>query len=144
MLALILLAVIGLFVLGLAAKRILSRKMCVFCMSIVLTWTTLFVLYRSGHFHDTALLSLLMGQSITGLFYFVEKRVSPALRIFTLPFSLTLTVIFYYAITLTKNVLSAFAILLGLWLVAYVLFTWRNDPGKKQLTDAVMRCCEDK
>ena len=144
MLALILLAITALFVLVLTVKNVLSLKACVLCTSIVLTWVALFVLYRTGYFYDTALLSLLMGQSVTGIFYFVDKRVAPTLRIFSLPFFLTLTTIFYVAITLTKDILPSLFVLLGLWLVAYVIFAWRNDPGKKQLTDAVMHCCEDK
>ncbi|HEV2403041.1 MAG TPA: hypothetical protein VGS08_02470 [Candidatus Saccharimonadales bacterium] len=144
MLAPILLVITVLFVLALGVKKALSLKVCVLCASILLTWTTLLVLYRTGHFHDTVLLSLLMGQCVTGLFYFLDRRVVPALRIFTLPFFLTLTTIFYVTITLTKNIVPPLLVLLGLWLVAYVIFAWRNDPGKKKVADTVMRCCEDK
>ena len=144
MLAPILLVIACLFVLALAIKKKLSLKVCVLCASIFVTWVSLLVLYRTNHFHDVVLLSLLMGQCVTGLFYFLEKRVAPSLRIFTLPFFLTLTAIFYFAITLTKDVLPSLFVLLGLWIVAYVIFAWRNDPGKKQLSDTVMNCCEDK
>lgn len=144
MLTPILLVVTGLFVLGMAIKKTLSLKFCVLCMSILLTWTGLLVLYRTGRFHDTVLLSLLMGQSVTGLFYFARKRVKPVLRVFTLPFFLTLTAVFYLAVTLTSDILPALLALLGLWIAAYIIFAYRNDPGKKTITDAVMDCCEDK
>ncbi len=144
MITTVLFAITGLFISGLIAKKLLSLKICLICGSVVVTWMTLFVLYRAGYFHDPVLLSLLMGQSVTGLFYFTEKRVPQVLRVFTLPFFLTLTVIFYYMITPTKDIFPALFVLLGLWVVAYTLFAWRNDSGKKQLTDAVMHCCEDK
>jgi len=35
-------------------------------------------------------------------------------------------------------------VLLALWIVAYIIFAYRNDPGKKSISDAVMNCCEDK
>ncbi len=144
MLATILLVITGLFVLVLGVKKRLSIKVCVLCGSIFVTWTALLVLYRTNHFHDSVLLSLLMGQFITGLYYFLEKRVSPLLRIFTLPFFLTLTTVFYFAITFTKDLFPPLLVLFGLWIGAYIIFAWRNDPGKKQLSDAVMNCCEEK
>jgi hypothetical protein len=144
MLATLLLVITGLFVLALGVKQALSLMICVLFTSILLTWTGLLVLYRTGRFHDTVLLSLLMGQSVTGLFYFVQKRITPSLRVFSLPFFLTLTTAFYAAITATRTVLPPLLVLLGLWVAAYVVFAYRNDPGKKHLTDAVMNCCGDK
>lgn len=144
MLALILLTVSGLFMLVIVTKRLLSLKVCALCASIFLTWLGLLFLYRTGRFHDTVLLSLLMGQSIAGLYYKTDGRVKPALRIFTLPFFLTLTTIFYFLITLSKNILPALFVLLGLWVGAYIIFAYRNDPGKKAVTNAVMNCCGDK
>jgi hypothetical protein len=144
MLASILLTITGLFVLVLGARKALPIKVCALCISVVLTWASLLVLYHAGHFHNVALLALLMGQSVTGFFYFVQKRVAPMLRVFTLPFFLTLTTLFYFAITPTRDILPTALILLGLWLMAYVIFSWRNDPGKKQVTDAAMNCCGEK
>lgn len=144
MLTVILLVMSGLFIAALLTKRLLSIKLCALCVAVLLTWVSLFVLYRAGRFHDKVLLSLLMGQSVTGIFYFLKKRVTPALRIFTLPFFLTLTTVFYFAVALPKSILPPLLVLLGLWIAAYVVFSYRNDPGKKQVTDAVMNCCEDK
>ncbi len=144
MLTIILLLITGVFVSVLGLKKAVSLKVCVLCASILLTWMSLLALYRTGRFHDTVLLSLLIGQSVTGLFYFVQKRVAPALRTFSLPFFLTLTTVFYFSITLTKDILPALFMLLGLWVVSYIIFAYRNDPGKKQLVSAVMNCCEDK
>ncbi len=144
MLVLILITITVLFITILGVKKILSLKICAICGSIVITWVGLLFLYRTGYFRDAVLLSLLMGQSITGLYYAVDKRVPPALRIFTLPFFLTLTVLFYIAIVGTSSILLPFLVLLVLWMGAYGIFAYRNDPGKKSISDAVMNCCEDK
>jgi uncharacterized membrane protein YvlD (DUF360 family) len=120
-------------------KHVFSLKVCVLCSSIFLTWTSLLVLYKLGKFHDVVILGLL-----TGLYYLLDKRVKPALRIFTLPFFLSLTTLFYLGITGTSVILSPLFVLLGLWVMAYIIFTYRNDPGKKLVTTAVMECCKDK
>ncbi len=144
MLLLVFMAITVLFVAILGVKKVLSLKVCVLCASIALTWIGLLFLYQIGYFHNVVLLSLLMGQSVTGLYYAIRKRVPAVLRIFTLPFFLTLTAIFYIAIVGADSTLSVFLMLLGLWIFTYVLFAYRNDPGKKLISDAVMNCCEDK
>lgn len=144
MLALILLLIMSLFVVALAAKQLFSLKICALCSSIFLTWVGLLVLYKLGKFQNVVLLSLLMGQSITGLYYALDKRVKPALRIFTLPFFLSLTALFYFVIAGVQNIMTPLLFLLGLWLIAYVIFASRNDPGKKLVATAVMECCKDK
>lgn len=144
MLAIVLLVITLIFLSVLCLKKILSIKACALCGGIALTWVGLLLLYKTGIFHDVVLLSLLMGQSVTGIYYAVDKRVIPALRIFTLPFFLTLTVIFYVSIAGVKSIMPTLLVLLGLWVAALIVFTYRNDPGKKSITNAVMNCCEDK
>ena|SRR3990167_11035142 len=142
MLTNVFLVISGLFVAGLVAKHFARRQFCVLCASIGLTWLGLFILYKLNRFHDTVLLSLLMGQSITGLYYFVKKRVNKILRLFTLPFFLTLTGIFYMLIT-REVIIGAFGLLLVLWLMAWIAFTYRSDPGKKNIAKILAECCED-
>ena len=137
-----LLLISGLFIAGLIMKHLSERRFCVICASISLTWLIFLILYWTDNFHDPILLSLLMGQSITGPYYFVKKGVPKVLRIFSLPFFLSLTAGFYMLIK-TELVLPAFGLLLGLWLVAWLIFTYRNDPGKKTIAKILAKCCED-
>lgn len=84
-----------------------------------------------------------MGQSITGVFYLAMRRLPKELKLFSLPFLLSLTAVFYWLIT-GRASLPALWFLTGLWLAAWVLFGWRRDPGKKTaLTKAVIDCCEE-
>ncbi len=137
-----LLLISGLFIAGLIIKHLLKRRFCVICASVSLSWLSFLIFYWTDSFHDTILLSLLIGQSIAGLYYFVEKRVPKTLRIFSLPFFLSLTAGFYMLIK-TELILPAFGLLLGLWLVAWLVFAYRNDPGKQVLAKVAMECCED-
>ena len=137
-----LLLISGLFIVGLTAKHLSERRFCVICASVSLTWLIFLILYWTDNFHDPILLSLFMGQSIAGLYYFVEKRVPKVLRIFGLPFLLSLTAGFYMLIK-TELALTAFGLLLGLWLTAWLIFSYRNDPGKKTIAKILAKCCED-
>jgi len=131
-----------LFIVGLIYNQRSKKALCAICASIALTWLLLLILYKTDAYQDTVLLSLLMGQSITGLYYLGVRRLPKSLRIFTLPFFLSLTAIFYLLIT-AKLVLGAFAFAAAWWLVAWLIFVWRDDPGKKRLSNAVINCCED-
>lgn len=141
MLIYVVLVITVLFIVSLLVKNKLARQFCVLCVSISLTWVGLLVLYKLGVFHNQVLLALLMGQSITGIFYLVRKYVPRLLRVFTLPFFLSLTVLAYWLIAGISSMLSILGFLLALWIIAYVIFANRNDPGKKLLTDAVLNCC---
>ena len=131
-----------LFIGGLFYKSLTKRAFCSICVSIPLTWLVLFALYKNGQFKDEILLALLMGQSIAGLYYFVLKRLPSSLRIFTLPYFLSFTAFFYFLIT-SELVIGAFGLLTGLWLLAWIIFSWRNDPSKKRFADTAMNCCEE-
>ena len=137
----ILLVITGLFIILLALRRGFSTKFCAICASIFLTWTGLLLMYKTNHYHDSLLLSLLMGQSITGLYYFARQRLPKILRIFTLPYFLTATAGLYMLLK-SQIILSAFVLLLGLWTIAWVIFTYRNDPAKNSVVKAAMECCE--
>lgn len=135
-------AVSGLFVAGLLVKHLLDRKFCAICASVSFTWLGLLGLYYFDLFDDPILLAILMGQSITGLYYFIDKRVAKPLRIFTLPFLLSLTATVYMLIK-TEIIIAAFVLLLAVWLACWLIFSWRHDPGKKPLAKALMECCEE-
>ena len=130
------------FIGGLIYNQKSKKTICAICAGIALTWLLLFILYKTGAYKDAILLSLLMGQSITGLYYLGLRRLPKSLRIFTLPFFLSLTAVFYLLIT-EKFVLGAFGLLMSLWITAWVIFINRKDPGKRPLAQAVTNCCED-
>ena len=130
------------FITGLVLRTKTRTPLCALCLSISATWLGLLFLYKTNHYHDQVLLSLLMGQTITGVFYYAVRHLPKTLRVFSLPFFLSLTAIFYILITNLIN-LSIFMLLTFLWLMAWLLFVWRNDPGKKSLSKIVANCCED-
>ncbi len=130
-----------LFLIVIFAKRFIKNPLlCAICIAISGTWISLLILYKLGRFHNVTLLALLMGQSVSGMFYLLRGQVPASLRIFTLPFFLSLTAIFYVLIT-DEFILPAFGLTSGLWLLTWLVFVYRNDPGRKPLAKAVMDCC---
>lgn len=138
----ILLVITLLFALVLVFKHFSNNKICAICAGISLTWIGFLVLYKTDRFHDPVILALLIGQSIAGLFYLGERKLPKSLRIFSLPYFISLTALSYVVIT-GKTILPAMLLALGLWLAAWLVFSYRNDPGKAPLANAVMNCCED-
>lgn len=132
------------FIASLVLKNLILKKpFCSLCVAVVSAWLVLLFLYKSDQFNDGILLALLMGQSITGIFYFAYRRLPKILRIFSLPFLLTLTATAYWAIA-AEVVMPVFILLAVLWIGAWVIFTSRSDPGKKKIADIFTQCCEDK
>ncbi|MBI2588827.1 hypothetical protein HYW35_01260 [Candidatus Saccharibacteria bacterium] len=136
------LAISLVFIASLVFKSLIKKSFCSLCVAVASTWLALLVLYKIGRFGNQVLLGLLIGQSITGIFYFAYQRLPKSLRIFSLPFFLSLTAILYTLIT-SEVQLSVFILLTILWLAAWVIFTYRNDPGKKGIARILAKCCED-
>ena len=132
------LAVTGLFILGLVARNLTNLRFCVLCVSISLTWLGLLGLYKLNRFYNPILLGLLIGQSITGLYYLAIKKLDRSLRIFTLPFVLTLTALSYFVITSFNDVLPVFGLLSGLWLAAYLVFVYKLDHTTKSIISQII------
>lgn len=129
-----------LFALALGARRLTRWDLCALCLSVSLTWIGLLILHKTEIFTDTALLAILMGQSVTGVFYMLRDRVPRVLRIFTLPFFLSLTAVSYILIT-SDFIISSLMFLAVMWIGAWIIFASRNDPGTQPLATAVIECC---
>lgn len=137
------LAISAVFLAGLMVKSSLKKIFCVICVAVASVWLVLLYLYKYSDFNDPILLGLLAGQSVTGIFYLALRKLPKALRIFSLPFLLTLTAIAYWAIA-SEVITAVFILLAVLWVGAWVIFTSRSDPGKKKIADIFEQCCEDK
>lgn len=138
----IFLAITIVFIASLVIKNFLKKPFCSLCVAVASSWIILLFLYKTNRFSDQVLLGLLVGQSITGIFYLAYRRMPKALRIFSLPFVLSLTALLYMLITGDIQ-LAPLALLAVLWMVSWIIFTYINDPGKKNIAKILAKCCED-
>ncbi len=136
--------IIAVFFVLLAAKELFAKKsrLCLICASVSLTWLTLLVLYKKGVFDDVVILSMLMGQSIVGIFYLLEKKTSEKLHMFKVPFLLTLTFAFYSAVVFPDDFVKVLALLAALWAVLTILFFYRNNNKAGVIIRKLIECCK--
>lgn len=140
----VILGIIILFFILLAIKGILGKNklnnFCIICASISLTWIILLVLYLSGLFDNILIISLLMGMSVTGVYYLVESKIGKMnkLKIFRLPFILALIIAAYYILTLEK-IFNSILIVAGLWLFFFLVYFYNHSKFTKRL----LECCKE-
>ena len=134
-----------LFFIMLIIKAITKWQFCALCASISLTWLTLLGLYWAKTFNDPILIALLIGNSVVGVYYLVEKKIAVKYHVFRLPFFLTLLLIGYALITqiqlerlLPSALLTAF-----LWAPFAFLYTYRNNSKFKTTISAIINCCKN-
>lgn len=140
---LVLSVIAALFVALLIAKSITKWNFCVICVSISVTWMALLVLYWLGSFNQPIIIAVLMGQTIVGLYYFLEKKTAEGLHIFRLPLLLTLTLAAFVALDVTTDLAYGLSLLAVLWAVLSLLYFYRQSPKTKIVVDRIIACCKD-
>jgi hypothetical protein len=140
----VLILILSFFVLALGLRQI-GFKFCALCASVSLTWILLLVLFWFGFGSvDPVLLSILIGGSVVGLMYFMEKRLPEDIQIFKLPFYLTALTLTYMAVTLTLVSALVLGLLILLWSV-YGFLYFGQDHFKKLKVSVrrLIECCRD-
>ncbi len=133
--------IIALFFILLILKNIFKWKnFCVLCVSISLTWIILLILYFLKIFQDKIIISILMGHTSLGLFYFWEKKVGEKFKIFRLPLLLSFIFIIY---TIIANFeFNSLLFILGAWAVFFLIYLFRSNKGFNKFTKKLIECCK--
>ena len=134
-----LLSITALFLMFLFLKNYASR-ICAICLAVSVTWIILLVLFWQGYFGDKVLIGLLIGQSIVGIYYLLEQKVSERMTIFRLPFLLSLMVAAYTL--LEKFVMPAVIFVSILWVLFGVIYIFRTHPALRAWATKIMECCK--
>ena len=118
-----------------------KNKICVICLSITLTWISLLISLYFNFFSDKTILAILMGQTTLGIFYLLESKVKEKLKIFRLPFLLSLILIAYSLIELVF-IIKAFSIILILWGVFICIYLFQNNKKTNSFVNKLIECCK--
>src|SRR3989344_4558454 len=74
----VLLAMVGIYAIWLVLRNLITRvfkfKICAICATVVTTWLGLLMLKLIGFNISQLAIAILMGQSIAGFMYFLERR----------------------------------------------------------------------
>jgi hypothetical protein len=140
---LVLLVIAVLFVGLLIIKSITKWKFCVICTSVSVTWMALLVSYWLEIFDQPVIIAVLMGQSIVGVYYFLENKTDEELHVFRLPLLLTLTLATFAALGVTTDLVYGLGLLAALWVVLSLLYLYRQNPKTRIVVDRIIACCKD-
>lgn len=136
-----------LFFILLIIKKFLSNKLkknfCVLCGAVVLTWIGLLVLYFLGIFQNKIILALLIGESTLGIFYLVEKKVKEKLKIFRLPFLLTLILLAYLLLEIPKDIIIDAIFLIVIWVAFILIYLFQSNGKIKKIGRRLIECCRE-
>lgn len=131
--SLIILGILFLFVLFILLPPAL--KVCALCASISVTWVTLLALFYIGKSIDPVSIGILMGGSIVGAMYFLERKLPESYQVFKLPFFLTLFSMAYLVLG-GFFIFQPFIILIVLWIMVVAL-------KHKGIRKRMIECCKN-
>lgn len=134
----------ALFALALGFKAKTKKRFCAICAGVVLTWVGLFLLWKAGIYSgNKTIIALLMGQSVTGVYYLMEAKFERLAGLFRLPLLLTLTLAAYLLLTGTEGVKNVFVFLAALWIVFVVVYAGKRHPKIGVLFKQIIECCKN-
>jgi hypothetical protein len=136
-------AIAVLFVVLLVGKGVIKSHFCVICASVSMTWAALLGFFWAGMFDEPILIAVLMGESVVGLYYLVEKKTKEQLHIFRLPFLLTATFVAYVLLGRSEGVVASFLLLLSLWVVFGIIYLSRTHAYTHKVVERIIACCRD-
>lgn len=139
----VLAAITALFGLLLVFKGLLKREFCVLCASVSVTWLLLLALYALGYISEVIFIAVLVGESVTGVFYLVERRVKKRMKLFRLPFLLTLTLGAFALFVPVRELWSAILFLVAVWVVLLVVYVLRNKRVVGNMVKKIIACCKN-
>lgn len=143
----IFIAIIAGFFVLLIVKKILdgkkfAKKVCALCGAVTMVWITLLLLLWTGIYTNKTMVALLMGGSVVGILYSAEQHLKERLKLFRLPFYLSLLLVSYVAINGALD-LPSFGIIVFVWIVFILLYIYQRDARFKGIVDRIIACCRD-
>lgn len=138
----ILIGITILFSVLVALRSLSSFKACALCGAVSLTWITLLILFYLNYEVNPVLIGILMGSSVVGLMYLLEKKLREKYQIFKLPFFLTFISLAYFLIE--KSIEFSVVIFLALiWAFLIGIHSSRDTSKLKMLGRKIIECCKN-
>ena len=138
---------ITVFIIIIIVKKVLEKtnptvkSWCAICLANTFTWLALFIMYQYGLYTNLTLIALMMGLTILGLYYTIEKVISNSLLLFRLPFLITLIAMGHTI--LTKSIdFQATLLIGGMWIIFTLLYAYRQSPWLQTTITKLVECCK--
>lgn len=137
-----LISIVALYVMGLVAQSIARWRFCALCVSVSATWLWLLVAYLLGRADDKLLIGILMGGSVVGIMYMLERRLPERFSLFRLPYLVSMVAL-VYAVVGGSVVASVLGALVVLWAVALVVYVFRTNDRVARIAQRIIACCKN-
>ena len=142
----ILVGITAAFFVFLALKELLRGKpkenFCVICVSVSITWIALLFLYWLNVFDNPAIIALLIGMSITGIFYLADSKAKDELKLFRLPFLLALVLIGYSMLKMQYDIIKELIFIILVWIFFMLIYLFKSNEKIKLFVKKVLECCK--
>lgn len=142
-LPLLIISMTALFVVLLIVQSITRLKFCAVCVAVSITWLALLVFQLFGYDIDARLIAVLMGESVVGLYFLLEKRAPESWQMFRWPYIMTGTVLVYVIVGMRQEIWRALGVLALLWIVFGAIALFHQYPTLKKIADRLIACCRD-
>lgn len=133
----------GWFLLLLLFKSASGWKFCVACVATGSTWMALLIIRAAGVSFDPLFIGILMGESIVGLYYLLEKRLDERWHIFRWPYLITTATAAYLTLGSRDSMMPTVAFIVLMWLAFGAVYAARHTPAAKKIADRLIACCRD-
>lgn len=133
----------GWFLILLLFKSASGWKFCVACVATGSTWMALLIIRAAGVSFDPLFIGILMGESIGGLYYLLEKRLDERWHVFRWPYLITATAAAYLTLGSRESMMQTIAFIALMWLVFGIVYAARTYPTFKKIAERLIACCRD-
>ncbi|MEK7481446.1 MAG: hypothetical protein AAB633_01730 [Patescibacteria group bacterium] len=136
-------SIVVLYAAGLLAQQIVRRRFCALCVSVSLTWLWLLVAYVSGRVDDALLIGILMGGSVVGLMYLLQRRLPERFSLFRLPYVVSMVAVVYVVLGGRTGGWTAVVALAALWVIFIAVYLFRAHGRVAGVAQKIIACCRD-
>ena len=122
-------------------ERKTKEKICAICFAVGLTWLSLLILNYLNYFDNPTIIALLIGMTLLGVYYTIEKKVRKELTLFRLPFLLTLIIAGYSLIEGFNYGFGVLVLLATLWIIFIFIYLYGSENKSGSLVKKLVECC---
>lgn len=140
---LIFIAIAVLFAILLIVQSLTKWQFCALCAGVFAVWLGLVALYWAGWFQNITLAAPLLGASVVGIYYSVERKAKERLYVFRLPFFLTLLFAAYLLLGAAGRYFEIIFFLATLWVFFGAVYAYRENPRIGKLAKRIIECCKN-
>ncbi len=132
----------ALFFIFLGLKNWKGWSFCAICAASTLTWIILAGLHVLDMFDSLALIVLMAGMTLHGLYQVWEEKSSRKHLVFRLPI-LLMGIIVLYQVFVWQIYSELIGLLLLVWMFFLILYLYRENDKFETYVEDVIECCRD-